>query len=560
MRVLPEVARRNASLALAVALLFCGGFLLAVMSAGGEPEPSPVLVVSAPASRPTPVPVAELIVASEHARAGPELREAACLAAVPSAMVLVHGSLLDASRLPIRGAAAASVRLVDRSGRRRIAKVDPDGSYLVHGLAVGEWWMTASAEGYRNVEQTIDLRADRPRVHQDFTLPPSVALEVEVVTPAGRSLTLALQEMGAPMGACALVPVATVEPPAQHIAPAPDAMADARGVSYGVGRLKHRGPRASGPTAACIGVLLLDCDLPVSVSLVHHDVVLRTQRVESGEHRVRFVLTPEELLGNLATIRVPVVDAATRVPIDGARALLRGGTWSHPGFVTDRWGIAVIEAREPGCYDLVVSARGYETARRRIDPLPGTVTVIATVALDKEISIAGRVVDLEDRPRAASFTLGAVDPVDRSIQWSTAAAFASNGNGAFVLGGLGRREYVIRTDNQGLERDGDWEGVPMMSGNLLVDARSGDVSELTIRLRPASRLVVSANGIGSEDLRFRVVDASGLLAGAGRLHGARPRAVELPAGEYRVDLVDGRDTLRAEHMVSLGSVTVDVVF
>lgn len=563
MWVVPEGgARRTAALALAAALLLvcCGWLLLSGVPGGGDPELPPMLVVPAPASEPPRGPIAEVVLASGPALAGPELREAACPAAAPSAVVLVHGSLLDASRLPIQGSAAASVRLVDRSGRRRIAKVEADGHYELHGLAVGAWWMTASAEGHRTVEETIELRADRPRVQQDFTLPTSVALEVEVVTPAGGSLTLALQEMGAPMAACALAPVATLEPPAQHIEPAPGATTDSRGVFRGVGRLRGSGPRASGSTAACIGVLLLDCDLPVSVSLVHHHVVLRKQRVESGEHVVRFVLSAEDVLANLATIRVAVVDAATGGPIDGARALLRGGTWSHPGAATDWRGIAAIEHREPGGHDLLVSARGYETAQRRIDALPGTVTAVATVALDKEITIAGRVIDLEDRPRSASFTLGIVDPVDRSIRWLTAGAFESRGNGAFVLGGLGRNEYVIRTDNQGVDREGDWEGVPMMSGNLLVDARSGAVSDLTIRLRPASRLVVSGSGTGTGTLRFRVVDASGLLAVAGRLHGARPRAVELAPGKYRVDLVDARDTVRAERTVSLGTATVDVVF
>jgi hypothetical protein len=294
------------------------------------------------------------------------------------------------------------------------------------------------------------------------------------------------------------------------------------------------------------------------VSLVYHHVVLQTKIVGKGQDEVDFVLALDELLASLATIRVCVVDAETRQPIERARVLLSGGSYSSEGVATDAQGVAAIDRREPGLFDLQVWANGYESPHKSIDALPGEITDLGTLALDKEVRVEGRVLDLEGRPRAASFMLGVIDPLDRVVHWSRQQKFSSGGDGCFTIRGLGRREYVVRTENHDALDAGEWQGITWVSGNLLLDTRAGPVSGLELRLRPASRLALRTSARSPDGLGFRVVDASGLELVAGRFRGTQPRALELPIGTYRVALLDRNGAVLSECSTTLAVEPVEL--
>ncbi len=467
-------------------------------------------------------------------------------------VVVVSGTLRDPAHAPIRGAGSAVVEFVDHTGRRRSADAKHEGAYALHALDAGTYWVTASADGYRSLEETVELRPDETWMRKDFTLQPAVQLRVRVTTPDGRNLVDALAARGAAMGALLLVPVATREPPGQRC----DGVVGNGNGTFGVGSFLDHGPRVQQLAAGCIGILLLDCDLPVCVSLVHNNVVLETQRVDRGQDEVIFVLSPDNLTADLATIRAQVVDAGTGLAIQGARMMLRGGARSDPGVATDPRGIATIERREPGRFDLQIWARGYETFRKAIDALPGETTDLETISLAREVTVQGRVLGLEDQPLAASFSLGIVDSKDHSIHWLRHEDWKSGGDGAFALRGLGRREYAIRTSNHEAVNQGEWEGIPWVSGNLLLDTRAGSISGLEVRLRPATKLVLHKAAGGADERRFRVVDDRGFELAAGCFDGSAPRPLQLPAGHYRVALLDPRGVVLSERRTTLGSQTV----
>jgi len=476
-------------------------------------------------------------------------------AATPRPRTLVYGRLLDESHATISGARSASLCFVDRTGARRATDATMEGDYALHELEFGTYWVTASADGYRSVDETVELRSDRPSLQVDFTLRKRVELRVRVTTPGGESLRDALESARAPRGARLLVPVATREPPGKRLNEGTGGLDD----GFGVGRFKPREPRLEGDGTDCIGTLLLDRELPVFVSLVHCQWVLRTKRVVGSEDEVTFVVSPDELLAELATIRAQVVDAATGSPIREARVTLESGTCFDPGVATDPQGIATIERREPGRFELCVSASGYAHFRQSIDALPGELTDLGTVSLEQEVTVEGHVLDLDGRPLAASFSLGIVDPADRSIRWFRSKECRSRGDGSLAIRGLGRKEYVIRTSNHDARDERAWKGVPWVSGNVAIDTRAGSITDLGIQLRPASRLVVQdVAGVIGDDLQFRVVDELGRELVAGRLHGSEPRPLSLPAGNYVVSLLDSRDTPLSERHVELGSETVEV--
>ena len=466
----------------------------------------------------------------------------------------VYGSLLDPSYTPIQGAWSAGVVFVDHTGLRRSSDAKQEGAYALHSLGFGTYWVTASADGYRSLEETVELRPDWPLMRKDFTLQKAVELRVKVTTPEGENLFDVLKETGAPMGARILVPVATRVPPGKRFAEVVGSVNS----EFGAGRYQSHGPRAGKVAPGGMGVLVLDCDLPVWVSLVHFQVVLQTQRVDVGQDEVTFVLTPDDLLAGLATIRVQVIDAETGLPLQHARVMVRGGTYSDLGVATDPQGVATIDRREPGHFVLHVRAAGYERLRKPIDALPGEVTELGTVALDKEVTVEGRVLDLEGHPRSASFSLGILDPGDHSIHWFQQEGFRSAGDGSFDIKGLGRKEYLIRTSNHDAHNNGEWEGITWVSGNLLLDTRAGSVAGLEVRLRPASKLVLHVAGGVGDGMRFRVVDERGFELVASGLHGSEPRLLQLPAGNYRVSLLDPRGAVLSEHSTTLGAETVDI--
>jgi hypothetical protein len=235
--------------------------------------------------------------------------------------------------------------------------------------------------------------------------------------------------------------------------------------------------------------------------------------------------------------------------------MLRGGDRSDPGVATDRHGLATIERCAPGRCDLQIGARGFETFRQAIDAPPGT-TDMRTIALAPEVTVEGRVLGLGDLPQAASFSLGIVDPLEPSIQWLPHAEWSSRGDGAFVIRGLGRRQYAIRTSNHEARNEGEWQGVPWVSGNLLLDTRGGSISGLEIRLRPATKLVLHDATGGADGMHYRVVDDRGFELAAGRSDGPAPRPLQLPAGHYRVALLDARRVPLAECLTTLGSQTL----
>jgi len=461
----------------------------------------------------------------------------------------ISGTLRDAGNQPIRDACV--VEFVDQNGRRRSAH-GQHGIYTLLDLAVGTHWVTARADGYRSLEGKVELSSDLRMLRRDFTLQPAVALRVMVTTTAGGTLAGTFAAGNSVGNGKPLVPMATREPLAGRLAAPGDVVV--------VGTFRSREVRAQELPSDCLGVLLLDGDLPVCVNLMLGDVVLQSQRVGRGQREVSFVVAPEDCVLDPSAIRARVVDAATGLAIRGARLLLRNEARADAGVPTDERGMATVQG-EPGRFNLHIWAHGHASLRLSGDLQPGRTTELGTIALEDEVVVTGRVLGIEDRPLAASLSLGIVDPGDNSIQWLPHESWHSGGNGAFALRGLGRRQYAIRTSNHDAIQHRTWEGTPWVSGVVLVDTRAGSIADLEIRLRPATRLVLHTAAIEPSALRFRVVDERGFVLVEDRLVGAAPRPLHMPPGSYRIALLDAQGALLAEHKKTLGTTTehVDLV-
>jgi len=203
-----------------------------------------------------------------------------------------------------------------------------------------------------------------------------------------------------------------------------------------------------------------------------------------------------------------------------------------------------------------VWANGYERFRKPVDALPGAIQDLGTIALAKEVTVEGRVIDLEGYPLAASFALGSLEPGRQAVRWFRHEGFESSRDGTLKIRGLGRGEYVFRTSNHDGVDQGAWEGTPWVSGNHYLDTRTGSITGLEVVLRPAAGLVLQAAAGAGDRARFAVVDALGLELVGSRLHGSEPRLLQLPAGCYRVALLDLHGAVLSQRSVTLGSETI----
>jgi len=540
-------------------LLLLGGWLL-VQARTSDSDFAPahaVTPVQPPTQSLSSEPIVVLPDGSERAPIGtaaPNLAsEEDASSSVTSATV--HGSLLDLSGEPIRGAWSAGIKFVDRTGHGQYVDAKEGGAYSLYGLAFGTYWLTAGAHGFRQSEETLELTPYRPIVQHDFQLEPQVELIIRVETPEGRNLFDVLTEMKAPFAARMLVPVATREPPGKRVAEVHGSLNN----TFGVGNFWNSGPRVERLPPGCMGVLLLDGDLPVHVSVLHGQSVLQTKWVKPGTNEVVFVVSPDEMISGLASLSVRVVDAVTGIPIQQARLLLDGGTYFDSGSMagTDADGRASIERREPGSFELRISAKGYGELRRAIELSRGETSDLGTVALQRGSELEGRVFDGDGRPMSARFRLREIDSTGSTIPGIHEMEVKSAADGVLSVQGLRATQYLLSTPPYFDEPQ--TEPVTWVSGNVSVDARSGSVLGLEVRLQPASRLILRVVGEDADGLQFRVVDEQGRESARSRFYGAAPRPLALPRGQYVVTLFDAQRRVLVVRPVDLGTTPVEVV-
>ncbi|MEQ1634228.1 MAG: carboxypeptidase regulatory-like domain-containing protein, partial [Planctomycetota bacterium] len=481
-----------------------------------------------------------------------ELREAspstptASLQRPSTAATVLTGTLLDLTGATIASATAARVTFVDDHGRIASADASQNGMYSRPGLPFGRYWLTARAVGYREAEAVIELGPERPQLRVDFVMTPAIRLRVAVVTKDGRSLANDLIGSKAPVAARILVPIATEQPPA-----AGDS-ATAAVLTRNVADFEVAANPAAEQSPGTLGVLVLHGDLPVHVSLLHHEQVLQTIRVATAADPVTFVVDPASLLGNLATISAVVVDAASGLPIRSAAVQLLGGSHSGTGTSTDSRGRASLDPREPGHYVVAVSAVGFEGRLVPHDAMPGSATDLGRIALEPEVAIRGRALDDLGAPRMVEFSVGVLEDGGTEIRWLPNGDFTSLEDGTFALKGLGRRQYVLATRTRIDDARGSWAGAPLVCRPQILDARSGSAVDVEIHLAAASRLVLCTDVTTASGAHFVVTDDRGFDVADGALRGAHPRSLELPSGRYVVTQLLGSGRVATQRSVALG--------
>jgi hypothetical protein len=229
-------------------------------------------------------------------RASPSAGE---LSTAAPCTVHLFGSFLDSNGALIRKTWWANVRLVDERDTPVHRKTEETGTFDFGELPCGRYWAAARADGYATIEEIIELRPGSGELRHDFVFRKATELEVRVKTPDGRNLFDVLSQTVPRPNIRTLVPVATRDAPGKRF----EGVVGSMNNKFGVGMLWNYGPRVKALGPGVMGILVLDIEPPLYVSLVHYQSVLRTERIEAGQREITFVITPQELLDDLANIR-----------------------------------------------------------------------------------------------------------------------------------------------------------------------------------------------------------------------------------------------------------------
>jgi Carboxypeptidase regulatory-like domain len=462
---------------------------------------------------------------------------------------MVFGRVLETDGSPLHRVAWGWISFVDRSGKRWNADCR-QGAYAVVGLAAGPYTVSARAEACRPVEESFELRADRPQVEKDFRLPRCAVLRIRVDTPEGKPLFAEVDHDFR----WEIVPVATKDPPDRHVYEVVGSLNN----PFGVGHFWPSAPGGEALPPDCIGVVHVDADLPVFVSLVFCHAVLQTRRADPGAEEVTFVLSLRDVLMSLGSLRAQIIEAANSAPIEGADLRLDGGPMGGGSARSAEDGLAMIQGARPGRFQLQVRKDGYEHVARTVDVEPGQETDLGMIALARGVIARIRVVDGLGNPTSASFRIGNLSRSGGRVEIDDLGGASSKADGTLELSNLGRKLYVLRTTNHDAGYDGDQPVSSWVSGCVLLDTSAGEVRDMEIRLEPAVGLAIRVEGGAADGLRFAVLDSGGLPLVRDRFYGSAPRPLRLPAGSYRVELRDKDDNVLGGRDVKLASEPVEL--
>jgi hypothetical protein len=325
-----------------------------VVSRGDDAPPSP----PPPSAGPSPAapadagPSSSSVAAPPPAADAPARDVAAAAAATPAGAkspdgTILFGRFVDASGEPVREGYA----WLTRDGEQKeVASLSAQSgsAFAVAGLPPGTLHVRTRADGYRELRDDIEIPAGAARLRHDLVLQKSWTLLVKILTPEGKPLHVAIQELIKTRPQLWQVQVgalATTWQPGGDFPPT-----DLREAEYGVGRwLAANGPFSDRSKLAkeYAGTLDLAEPQPLWVSAVLRHRLLATARVEPGQAEVTLTVAIDQLLQSLGVIRLRVVDGKG-APVAGARVGFSDVQSGGAGDVTGAEGRVEVRDLRPG--------------------------------------------------------------------------------------------------------------------------------------------------------------------------------------------------------------------
>jgi hypothetical protein len=525
----------------AMEAVLCAVLGAAVLGREGAPDVDRVADVRAPATPPAAVTAA--------ASADAALAQASAVASQPAATssarqaarakyqsddllgVMLTGTVRWRDGTPVGGASLWAAR--DKQNVR--GEGGPDGAFAMLRLTPGEWQLTVRADGAVDHAQALVVTDDAEQT-LDVTLDRSFPVRVLAVTADGKDLTTVLRtELG--------LSDSLVAAGQSHAFPERFAPTD-YGVVF-VGDAKWHGEM--NPKDGLLGTLRLAAAPPAHVALLLRHVVLDQQRVEPGHGEVRFVVAPDAVKKLLGSATVRVVDATTQQPIAGARVGLATSNRFGGGQPVDDDGRARVENLSPGLMRLTIDAKDHEALQTTVRIEPGATLDLGTIALDKALPLAGRVVDAAGKPATAEVRW-------TELKWrTTPTEFVTNrgarveADGTFSLWGTGPGRIAVSAHApDGRVAVGVFDNPPAQP--VVLQLQPGCALKITRPKDPSRTFTVTVFGPGRQPVAAITLE---------REH---PAMLSLPAGRHAFEVHDdtGRLTQSGDVDLGAGGATLEV--
>ncbi len=296
---------------------------------------------------------------------------------------------------------SANVGLTNSLGRSVFSMRRPGNFHEFKDLEPGSWELMTYAVTYVDQVRTLELDGEETPLEVEVQLENALLLPVRFLTPAGDNAVEFLNSMeGSPLNGFDLYAIATKARPDSTLPPmAPGARPQyGAGLFHSVGGLFPGGSVIPYPGESYAGVLELKEPPPIFVSGVLRETVLETIEVgQSGARELTFTVIPDQLLQQLATVTLTVLDAETNSPIENLKVTCDDAnidSSSHLGSSIGADGLVTFSQRFPGWAMVRAWASGYEVFQTAVELEPGGTTNLGTIHLQKGITVTGSVTNL----------------------------------------------------------------------------------------------------------------------------------------------------------------------
>ncbi len=435
----------------------------------------------------------------------------------------------------IRGAEEASpandlpwIAVFDRDEQKTTAKASADGAYSISGLQPGRYRVNAGAGSSLKAEGSVDLAlADSPK-RFDIALRESPSLLVKVVDEAAKPLSQ--HELGA---------IATREPPGEWIDETPNEN------PFGLGRFEPNEGKDVKLEPACLGRLILDVEPPLFVSIVNHQRVIDTRKVELGQKEIDFIVKSDSPLLKEGRFHVRFVDQANQ-PIDKLWAVVEGG--SSAQYMRPEGG-ELTSALPPAVWRIQPFAEGFEQHDLLVRIEPGADTDLGTVILEREQWISGTIVEPHKSNERMSLRCDLLDADgEPQLVSGNTMTYVVKADRTFRIGSRRRGLYLMTY--YGREAGyGIWAQI--------VNTRAGPVENLQVNLVPGVPVMVRPSGDDWHSITFKITDDSGARYLDSRLWSSAPQKILLAPGRYKVQAKQG-SAPPTTRMIDVASDTLDL--